>query len=115
MKRRNFCKSLIGAAVAAALPASAMRDILIHKGNPDGQFWVRNDVLDFAQFYGSPTGRFPYHYQRDMLRQMNFYQQGARIHINVERGLGKTILHTMNYADLEKRVLALLNTKQKPA
>lgn len=111
MKRRNFCKTLIGAAVAAALPALAGRhNILFHTGNP-ALLNLRDNPLRFAQLYGNPTGRIPYYYQRDMLRQMNFYQHGARIHLAVERGIGKTNLYKMNYGDVEKRVLAALNKK----
>ncbi len=112
MKRRNFCKTLIGAAVAAALPASATRDILIHKGNSAGATWSHDGTGFVSHFAKCPR---LYHYQKDMLRQMNFYQAGARIHMNVERGLGKTYLHKMNFSEIEARVLAALNTKQKQA
>ncbi len=94
------------------MPASATRDILIHKGNSAGLTWSHDGTGFVTRFAKCPR---LYGYQREALRQMNFYQAGARIHWNIERGLGKTILRTMKYADVEKRVLAALNTKQKRA
>jgi len=92
------------------MPASALRDILIHRGNPAG---FTHDGTDWPQFYAGSTR--PFYYQRDMLRQLNFYQAGARIHMNVARGLGKTLWHEMNFSEIEMRVLAALNAKQKKA
>ncbi len=121
MKRRNFCKSLIGAAVAAALPASALRDILIHKGNSAGATWS-HDGTGFVTHFASPRP-----YQVEAIRQMELYSQGAaRI---FPRHAGKTYwleLGNRCHAEIEKRVLAqlaekpdlierILNTEQKKA
>lgn len=106
MKRRNFCKSLVAAAVTLSLPARAMRDILIHKGNPAG----------FAPFThdGTPL----YYYQSEALRQMNFYQHASRVIFPTPRHAGKTYwldIGNRAHKEIEMRVLAALNTKQKRA
>lgn len=111
MKRRNFCKSLIGAAAAVALPASAMRDVLIHRGNP-----MTHDSTDFKVLFNS-RGRMPlYYYQREALQQMNMYQHASRVAFSAHRQQGKTNflrLGSVYHAELEKRVLAALNKKDQ--
>ena len=110
---------MLAAAAAVAVPASAMRDILIHKGNSAG-LTFKSGALGFtkaerfaAMYSGGPMKLR--HYQHEAFRQMNFYQAGARIHLNVARGLGKTLWHEMSFSEIETRVLAALNTKQKRA
>jgi len=80
MKRRNFIKTLVAAAVATALPASATRDILIHKGNPN--------TLTL------PLGGFPigtvFELQNYQKEALTIIAQGGHIQMNVARGLGKT-------------------------
>lgn len=112
MKRRNFCKSLIGAAFAAALPASAMRDILIHKGNSAGATFT-HDGTGFAAFFAN-TKKFdlcPRPYQQQAIDRIARY--GARQIFMPARQQGKTYWLEINAGDCEKRVLAMLDKKDK--
>ena len=74
---------------------------------------MTHDGTGFVAYFAKTRQFTPFEYQREALRQMNFYQAGARIHMNVARGLGKTLWHEMNFGEIETRVLAALNTKQK--
>ncbi len=113
MKRRNFFKVLTAAAATVALPASAMRDILIHKGNlilPHG--------VAKAEAFSVMYGAGPYYYQREALRQMNLYQHASRVVFPMPRHAGKTYwldIGNRAHKEIEMRVLAALNTKQKRA
>ena len=122
MKRRNFLKTLISAAAAVAIPGQAMRDILIHKGNSAG-LTFKSGALGFtkaerfaAMYSGGPM-KFR-HYQHEALRQINFYQHASRVAFHAPRQQGKTYflqLGNAYHSELEKRVLAMLDTKQKQA
>jgi len=66
-----------------------MRDILIHKGNSAGATFT-HDGTGFTAYFAKTQKFTPYYYQREALRQMNF-------------------------GEIETRVLAALNSKQKQA
>lgn len=110
MKRRNFLKVLTAAAATAALPARVLRDILIHTGNP-----MTHDGTDFKIFSGACR---LYEYQHEALRQMNLYQHASRVVLSAPRQQGKTYflqLGNAYHSEIEKRVFAMINTKQKRA
>jgi len=122
MKRRNFLKTLIGAAAAVAVPASLLKKL---HGSAGATF--THDGTGFAAFFAKTHKFTPYPYQREAIRQMEFYGAGAaRV---FPRHVGKTYwlqLGNAMHAEVEKRVLAqlaekpdmierILNTIQKQA
>ena len=111
MKRRNFCKTLIGAAVAAAIPGQAMCDILIHRGNP-----MTHDGTPYTVKWIAPTNPYPETlraYQREAIRQLDLYNHGARVVFQPGCSMGKTRFIEMNFAEIEKRVLLAIDQKEK--
>ena len=110
MKRRNFCKTLIGAAVAAAIPGRAVRDVLIHKANlilPRGI--GKAEAIRVMYGGGNCT--------EEMRQQMYFYQHASRIAFSAHRQQeGKNYFLQLGNAyheELEKRVLAALDKKDQ--
>lgn len=109
MNKRNFLKTLIGAAAAVALPASAMRDVLIHKGN----LILPHSVAKAEAFRMLYSGG---DCTEAMRRQMYFYQHASRVAFFSPRQQGKTYFLQLGnacHAELEKRVLAALNKKDQ--
>ena len=96
---------------AVALPASAMRDVLIHRGNP-----MTHDSTDFKVLFNS-RGRMPlYYYQREALQQMNIYQHASRVAFFSPRQQGKTYflqIGNVHHEKFEKYILAMLKKKDQ--
>lgn len=105
--------ALVGAAAAVVLPANAMRDILIHKGNPAPGFAAStlfNDPLKFAVLYGGGDCT------EAMRWQMNFYQHASRVTFYAPRQQSKTYFIQLGNAcheELEKRMFAMLKKKDQ--